>query len=149
MKITFFRMTVEPSYGCEGDGFWMTVEPSYGRERVNRNSLILHKSQMSRWKYARHPLPKGLILLYPWWLEPGRLLLEWWFLKKKASQQQIHVLVVTTPSVSFLFPGAMITSHVVSSFPIFLSLILNFILLCFSCFLYVLCYHSCSTSWVS
>ena len=31
-------MTVEPSYGREGDGFWMTVKPSYGRERVNNMS---------------------------------------------------------------------------------------------------------------
>ena len=34
-----FRMTVEPSYGREGDGFQMTVEPSYGCERVNLAQL--------------------------------------------------------------------------------------------------------------
>ena len=29
-------MTVEPSYGREGDRFRMTVEPSYGRERIKK-----------------------------------------------------------------------------------------------------------------
>ena len=35
LEKNFFHMTVEPSYGPEGDRFRMTVEPSYGRERVN------------------------------------------------------------------------------------------------------------------
>ena len=34
LKKKTFRMTVEPSYGREGDRFRMTAEPSYGRERV-------------------------------------------------------------------------------------------------------------------
>ena len=34
LKKKTFRMTVEPSYGREGDRFRMTVKPSYGRERV-------------------------------------------------------------------------------------------------------------------
>ena len=36
-----FRMTVEPSYGCEGDRFRMTDEPSSGRERVNTIIVIM------------------------------------------------------------------------------------------------------------
>ena len=32
-------MTVEPSYGCEGDRFRMTVEPSHGHERGKRNNI--------------------------------------------------------------------------------------------------------------
>ena len=34
-------MTIEPSYGREGDRFRMTVEPSYGRQRVNILNVFL------------------------------------------------------------------------------------------------------------
>ena len=44
-------MTVEPSYGHEGDRFQMTVEPSYGRERVKKDSII--SSSLSMAKIAR------------------------------------------------------------------------------------------------
>ena len=68
-KKNFFRMTVEPSYGREGDRFRVTVEPSYGRERVNYLD-----AWMTGW------LAGWITIQISDWLEPSKSGQGWrWF----------------------------------------------------------------------
>ena len=84
------RMTVEPSYGREGDRFWMTVERSYGRERVNilSNTITWYNYPSNSWIFFLPTAPSILL--------PGLGSKDGW------EQAPSHVALRLTPLGSWL-----------------------------------------------